>query len=169
MSVNYRIEGKPGGGFIAHSSDPAVPPIEAATHAELTQKIRSAAMSGAISGLELPTNLAQSALQAAAGTTAQRSIVVTTGNGRPHAATQEEIEQFAGLLGKSFPELTQAMAARIASAKLASDADQSRLTGPAEVASNDPIVPERGSARIFGILMALLALASLVYLFVLRR
>ena len=36
----YRIEQKPGGGFIAHASDPAVPPLEAPTRMELQQKIQ---------------------------------------------------------------------------------------------------------------------------------
>lgn len=37
----YRIEAKPGGGFIAHPSDPTVAPLEAATREELQQKIRT--------------------------------------------------------------------------------------------------------------------------------
>lgn len=36
----YRIEAKPGGGFIAHASDPNLPPLEAATRFELNEKIR---------------------------------------------------------------------------------------------------------------------------------
>lgn len=36
----YRIEPKPDGGFIARASDPSVPPLEAPTRQELTQKIQ---------------------------------------------------------------------------------------------------------------------------------
>jgi hypothetical protein len=38
----YRIEPKPGGGFIATCKDPAVPAIEGATRSEVEQKIRDA-------------------------------------------------------------------------------------------------------------------------------
>jgi hypothetical protein len=37
----YRIEPKPEGGFVAHASDPTVPPLEAATREELRQKIQA--------------------------------------------------------------------------------------------------------------------------------
>ena len=36
----YRIEPKPGGGFMAHPSDPSVAPIEAPTREELQKKIQ---------------------------------------------------------------------------------------------------------------------------------
>jgi hypothetical protein len=53
----YRIEPKPEGGFIAHASDPAVPPLEAATRQELQQKIQAniaAALASEFPGLKLP-------------------------------------------------------------------------------------------------------------------
>ena len=53
----YRIEPKPEGGFVAHSSDPSVASIEAATRAELQQKIQSsiaAALWTEFPGLKLP-------------------------------------------------------------------------------------------------------------------
>jgi hypothetical protein len=37
----YRIEPKPEGGFIAHATDPSVPPLEAPTREELQQKIQA--------------------------------------------------------------------------------------------------------------------------------
>jgi hypothetical protein len=37
--VTYRIETTPGGGFVAHASDPGAPAIEARTRAELQDKI----------------------------------------------------------------------------------------------------------------------------------
>jgi len=53
----YRIEPKPGGGFIAHPSDPNVAPIEALTRDELQKKIREnilAGLSAQFPGLKLP-------------------------------------------------------------------------------------------------------------------
>jgi hypothetical protein len=53
----YRIEPKPEGGFIAHATDPSVPPLEAATREELQRKIQAAIAAGLASefpGLKLP-------------------------------------------------------------------------------------------------------------------
>ena len=53
----YRIEAKPEGGFIAHASDPSVRPLEAATRAELQEKIQaniSAALATQFPGISLP-------------------------------------------------------------------------------------------------------------------
>jgi hypothetical protein len=55
----YRIEQKPGGGFIAHASDPALPPLEAPTRMELQHKIQdniNAALAKEFPGLKLPEN-----------------------------------------------------------------------------------------------------------------
>lgn len=38
-NLNYKIEPKPEGGFIARSNDPSVQPVEGATHEEVQQKI----------------------------------------------------------------------------------------------------------------------------------
>jgi hypothetical protein len=170
----YRIERKPEGGYVARSADPAMPPIEAPTQAELSQKIQAAAVSSALASLKLLTNLAESGPEASIDKVAMQNIVITTKSGGTHTATPEEIKKFAGLLGKNFPELSQAMAERIARAKVASDADPPRLSGDADLGSNAPvinapIIPERGISKIFGILTALLALASLVYFFFLHR
>jgi hypothetical protein len=53
----YRIEPKPEGGFVAHGSEAGVPPIEAATRAELQQKIQSSiavALGAEFPGLKVP-------------------------------------------------------------------------------------------------------------------
>jgi hypothetical protein len=53
----YRIEPKPEGGFIAHATDPSVPPLEAPTREELQQKIQAniaAALAAEFPGLKLP-------------------------------------------------------------------------------------------------------------------
>lgn len=57
----YKIEEKPGGGFIALPLDPANPPIEGATREELMQKIRE--KSTAELERELPELLNQSGLE----------------------------------------------------------------------------------------------------------
>jgi len=53
----YKIEAKPEGGFIAHASDPSVPPLEAPTREELQQKIQAniaSALASEFPGLKLP-------------------------------------------------------------------------------------------------------------------
>src|ERR1700757_3512804 len=53
-----RIDPKPEGGFIAHASDPSVPPLEAPTREELQQKIQQnifSALSAEFPGLKLPS------------------------------------------------------------------------------------------------------------------
>src|SRR5213082_3025019 len=58
----YRIEPKPEGGFIAHASDPSLPPLEAPTRLELQQKIQAniaAALAAEFPGLKLPAQAGQ--------------------------------------------------------------------------------------------------------------
>jgi hypothetical protein len=53
----YRIEPKPGGGFVAHASDPTLPPLEAGTREELQHAIQAniaAAVAAEFPGLKLP-------------------------------------------------------------------------------------------------------------------
>src|SRR5437870_13502688 len=53
----YRIEPKPGGGFIAHPADPSVVPLEAPTREELQKKIQENILAGLgaqFPGLKLP-------------------------------------------------------------------------------------------------------------------
>jgi len=42
----YRVEPKPGGGFIAHAADPSVAPLEAPTREELQTKIQETILAG---------------------------------------------------------------------------------------------------------------------------
>ena len=56
-SISYRIEEKPGGGFIALASDSQAPSLEAPTRTELEEKIRSRvieALAAQFPGLKLP-------------------------------------------------------------------------------------------------------------------
>jgi hypothetical protein len=53
----YRIEPKPGGGFIAHPADPGVAPLEAPTREELQKKMQESTLAGLSTqfpGLKLP-------------------------------------------------------------------------------------------------------------------
>src|SRR5262249_58291964 len=53
----YRIEPTPEGGFIAHATDPTVPPLEAATREELQRKIQTniaTNLAAEFPGLKLP-------------------------------------------------------------------------------------------------------------------
>ncbi len=57
-TFTYRIEPKPQGGFIAHATDPNLPPIEAPTREELQQKIQAnigAGLAREFPGLNLPS------------------------------------------------------------------------------------------------------------------
>lgn len=57
-TFTYRIEAKPEGGFVAHASDPNLPPLEAPTRQELQQKIQAnigAALAAEFPGLNVPS------------------------------------------------------------------------------------------------------------------
>ena len=120
----YRIEAKPEGGFIAHSTDPTVAPLEAATREELQQKIQAniaAALAAEFPGLKLP--LQDKELKCSFHVELKPgggfAIHSSDPNAKPiHGATQEEIEnhfaeKLVGFMGKHFmPELAQALAAQ---------------------------------------------------------
>jgi len=131
-TFTYRIEAKPEGGFIAHASDPSLPPIEAPTRMELQQKIQaniSDALAREFPGLNLPSGNLPSG-SPASGNKALKfdfHIEAKPGGGfslHSHdpngttieGASHEEIahpfaEKLAGVVGKYFlPELSQALA-----------------------------------------------------------
>lgn len=119
----YRIEPNPEGGFIAHASEPGVPPIEAPTRAELQQKIQAniaAALGTEFPGLKLPlenkeVNFAFHVEHAPDGGFILQS---TDGKelpifGSTHAEIQSKFaEKLLGALGKDLmPELSKVLAA----------------------------------------------------------
>ena len=172
-SVSYRIGRKPEGGFIARSADPAVPPIEAATQEELSQKIRAAAFGPALAGLKLPGMNGLSVLLNRVESVGP-SAVITTKSGETHTPSQEEIDQFANLVGKNFPQLSQALAARAGKAETALNSNQTtvldgqpaKLNGTGSPVSNAPIAPEAsGGWKILGALLAAFVLGALMYFF----
>jgi hypothetical protein len=119
----YRVEPKPDGGFIAHGSDPGVPPIEAPTRAELQQKIQAniaAALGTEFPGLKLPlenkeVNFAFHVEHAPDGgfilqSTDGKELPII---GSTHAEIQSKFaEKLLGALGKDLmPELSKVLAA----------------------------------------------------------
>jgi hypothetical protein len=123
----YRIEPKPEGGFIAHATDPSVPPLEAPTREELQQKIQAniaAALAAEFPGLKLPlenkeVNFAFHIEHKPGGgfilqSTDGKELPIT---GSTHAEIENHFaEKVLGALGKALvPELSQALAGRLGS------------------------------------------------------
>jgi hypothetical protein len=120
----YRIEPKPEGGFIAHTADPTVPPLEAPTREELQRKIQeniAAGLASEFPGLKLPLENQQ--LKFAFHIERKPGGGFAIHSADPDApliegATHEEIEshfaeKLIAFVGKHFiPELSQALAAQ---------------------------------------------------------
>jgi hypothetical protein len=118
----YRIEPTPEGGFIAHATDPTVPPLEAPTREELQRKIQANIAAGLASefpGLKLP--LENQDLKFAFHIERKPGGGFAIHSADPNAksiegATHEEIEghfaeKLIAFVGKHFmPELSQALA-----------------------------------------------------------
>lgn len=123
-NFTYRIEPKPEGGFIAHATDPTVPPLEAPTREELQRKIQANIAAGLASefpGMRLP--LENRELKFAFHIERTPGGGFTIHSADPNAppiegATHEEIEshfaeKLINFVGKHFmPELSQALAAQ---------------------------------------------------------
>ena len=120
----YRIEPKPGGGFIAHPADPSVAPLEAPTREELQKKIQEntlAGLSAQFPGLKLPPENQdlQFAFHIERKPGGGFAIHSADSNAEPiEVLTHKDMEsRFAekiiGLVGKHLtPELAQALAAQ---------------------------------------------------------
>jgi hypothetical protein len=120
----YRIEPKPGGGFIAHASDPSVVPLEAPTREELQKKIQEnifAGLSAQFPGLKLP--LENHDLQFAFHIERKPEGGFAICSSDPHAEPVEVLthndmesrfaEKIIGFVGKHLtPELSQALSAQ---------------------------------------------------------
>jgi len=120
----YRIEPKPEGGFIAHATDPTLPPLEAATREELQRKIQAniaGALAAEFPSLKLP--LENQELKFAFHIESKPGGGFAVHSVDPRApsiegATQAEIEshfaeKLIPFLGKHLmPELSQALAAQ---------------------------------------------------------
>ena len=120
----YRIAPKPEGGFIAHATDPTVPPLEAPTREELQRKIQANIAAGLASefpGLKLPLENQQLkfAFHIERKPGGGFAIHSADPNIQPiEGATHEDIEshfaeKLIAFVGKHFmPELSQALAAQ---------------------------------------------------------
>lgn len=122
----YRIEAKPGGGFVAHAADPTLPPIEAPTRWELQQKIQqniSAALAAEFPGLKLPAENQQLKVSFHIEQKPGGGFLIhtTDPNGQPTEAASHEIEskfaeKFIGFAGKHLlPQLSPELAAQLTS------------------------------------------------------
>lgn len=125
----YRIEPKPEGGFIARSTDPTVPSLEAPTREELQQKIQAnlvAALGEKFPGLKLPASLPGQGLKP--GVQYEVHVERKPGGGfsvhsenasGQESADQEKIdhaaEQLLGFVDKHFPQISEAIAAQAGS------------------------------------------------------
>jgi hypothetical protein len=120
---SYRIEPKPGGGFIARSTDPAVEPLEAPTREKLQRKIEekvSAALAESFPGLKIPLQHNGTQIEFHIERKAEGGFSVhSTELGGPamQPATQERIDHYAeqllGFVDEHFPDLKEAMAAKV--------------------------------------------------------
>ena len=123
----YRIEPKPGGGFIARASDPSVPAIEASSREELQQKIQSAVFAGLSAdfpGFKLPANAGDMKFAFHVERTPGGTFDIHSSdpNSAPiQASTQGEVEshfaeKFISLLGKHMlPGLSEELRQQLAS------------------------------------------------------
>jgi hypothetical protein len=208
----YRIEPQPEGGFIAHTTDPSIPPLEAPTRQELQKKIQErifAAISSEFPALKLPTGGSQRHFAFHIERTPEGSFSIHSADPNAdviHASTDDELQnhflqKLVGFAGKHFmPELQQALAAQgTADVKIVLNgktaitlgSNQANLAGlpqdpqlatqssaPPTAATltdagisrtidNSPITPERSNfGTILKLALALLVIASLLYIFV---
>ncbi len=119
----YRIEPKPGGGFIAHPADPGVAPLEAPTREELQKKIQGntlAGLSAQFPGLKLPLENQNLQFAFHIERKPEGGFVIHSSdpNAQPievlnhHDMESRFAEKIMGFLGKHLtPELSQALAA----------------------------------------------------------
>jgi hypothetical protein len=120
----YRIEPKPGGGFIAHPTDPTVAPLEASTREELQQTIQAkiaTVLAEEFPGLKFPLESKQLKVAFHIERKPGGGFVIHSSdpNAQPiEGATHEDVEshfaeKLLGFVGKHFaPELAQALAAQ---------------------------------------------------------
>jgi hypothetical protein len=120
----YRIEPRPGGGFIARATDPSVPPLDAATREELREKIQATVIAGLndeFPGLKLPLTADRKQFAFHVERNGQGGFDIHTSSDPTAspvaAATRDEVEshfaeKLIALVGKHFaPELAQALGA----------------------------------------------------------
>jgi len=147
----YKIEAKPEGGFIAHASDPSVPPLEAATREELQQKIQAniaAALASEFPGLKLPLESKSVKFAFHIEHKPGGGFVLQSTDGKElpvvggtHAEIENKFaEKIFGALGKELmPELSKAFAARAGAGEVKVFVNRKAIfpSGSAKVGSSD--------------------------------
>ena len=176
--VTYRIEPKPGGGFIARATDPSVPSFEAATREELQEKIRVEALDKLAAEIPALKGVLEQQLKSGGllqGKHSSAFIVRSAGNETNVVdATPEQVEQFkkdlSSLMAKDFPGFSQSLAAlndgsaktfNIETTSIERAIPRNATPGDNPVA-NTPILPEASSRWPLAVL-AVLILGTLMY------
>jgi hypothetical protein len=120
--VTYQIEPKVGGGFVAHASDPAAPPIEAPTRAELQEKISvniREKLTTTFPGLKLPLDQDGTQFGFYIERKPEGGLIVHTNDGREHPLPGNNhpeiqsavMDKIMDVLSRHFmPELSKALA-----------------------------------------------------------
>lgn len=152
VKYSFHIEGKPGGGFIAHSTDPSQPPLEGDTHEDLQHRLTEKLL-GALGSYVLPE-----LEQAMAGQIASGDAKVLSGNVN---IVVNRKTVFSANLGPH--QLTLGDAQQLPPG---GTVQSQSGTDVVELNSNAPIVPGAGGNwKVFRFLIALVVLAALVYFF----
>ena len=155
LKYSFHIEAKPGGGFIADSTDPNQPPIEGDTHEDIQHRLAEK-LAGALGSYVLPE-----LEQAMAGKIVSGDAKVFSGD------------------VKVFVNRKTVFSTNVGTHKLTlGDAQQSPSEGTSqpqsgtdviELNNNAPIVPVAGGNwKLFRFLIALLVLAAFAYFFLHR-
>jgi len=140
----YRIEAKPDGGFIARSSDPTLPPIEAPTRWELNDKVRQsigAAMAAEFPGLKLPVENQQLKATFHIERTPDGSFSIHSNDTNspstevaPHEIESKFAEKLIGYMGKHFmSQISPELAAQIGSGDIKVFVKRNGLAGNADL------------------------------------
>lgn len=161
--VSYRIEPKPEGGFIARTSDPTDPPLEAPTREELVLQIQgkiAAAVNTEFPGLKLPTDSKKIALHIGKTLNAQFTPTSAKLEWEPNAGNSVE----SGRKEKEsvrFGPPSQGTRSNYAIPETTHAAWKSSGV----IVSNSPIVPESSGWGLIRILLPALAILGLLYSF----
>jgi hypothetical protein len=158
LKLSYHIESKPGGGYIVHHGDPGHEPIESSTW----EKIEGLAESKLVDMLlkKFPPDVSQQVTErlnsGGLDIVVNKKINVTTR--RTGSLAPIFAKDIASLSTDSFSQ----------SDKMLSSSTNPTVSNPDEV-NQSPITYETSaSGKIFGILVALLALAGIFYFFLHR-
>jgi hypothetical protein len=155
--MSFHIEHSPGGGYSIHSSDPNTPVIQTASQEELESQFLEKILGFAGKNLapEMVKKLAAQVGSANVKVVVNRSVSFQTnsvGKGITFGAPKSGSLQSATM---QTPQFTDA------------SASPDQLAG---IIGNNPITPEPSNAgKVFGLLITLLILASMVYLYLHSR